>query len=113
MRGRRLAGAAGHPPRPGRLARGRAGGTVPPVAAVPPAADPGGRPRPRPPGGPIPRAAPHHYPRRSPEPVGPMSLLNMASDGMPNVLLALYRYLLAEGPTPEAKLIAACAPAVV
>jgi hypothetical protein len=42
-----------------------------------------------------------------------MSLLNLPSDGMPNVLLALYRYLLAEGPTPEAKLIAVCAPPVV
>lgn len=42
-----------------------------------------------------------------------MSLLNMTSDGMPNVLLALYRYLLANGPTPEAKLIDVCAPDVV
>ena len=39
-----------------------------------------------------------------------MSLLNMTSDGMPNVLLALYRYLLANGPTPEAKLIDVCMP---
>lgn len=42
-----------------------------------------------------------------------MSLLNMTSDGMPNVLLALYRYLLANGPTPEAKLIDVCAPDIV
>ena len=42
-----------------------------------------------------------------------MSLLNMASDGMPNVLLALYRYILANGPTPEAKLIDVCAPDIV
>ena len=37
----------------------------------------------------------------------------MENDGMPNVLLALYRYLLAEGPTPEAKVLAVCAPEVV
>jgi hypothetical protein len=42
-----------------------------------------------------------------------MSLLNKASDGLPNVLLALYRYLLAEGPTPVAKVLAVCAPDVV
>ncbi len=39
-----------------------------------------------------------------------MSLLNMPSDGMPNVLVALYRYLLATGPTPATKLIDVCAP---
>ncbi len=42
-----------------------------------------------------------------------MSLLNKASDGMPNVLLALYRYLTEHGPTPEAKVLAVCAPEVV
>ena len=39
-----------------------------------------------------------------------MSLLNMPSDGMPNVLVALYRYVLAVGPTPATKLIDVCAP---
>lgn len=37
----------------------------------------------------------------------------MPSDGMPNVLLALYRYLRAEGATPQPKLLDVCAPAVV
>ncbi|MFO0822547.1 MAG: hypothetical protein U0792_05405 [Gemmataceae bacterium] len=37
-----------------------------------------------------------------------MSLLNMTNDGMPNVLLALYRYLLAEGPTDAHKLVNVC-----
>lgn len=39
-----------------------------------------------------------------------MSLLNMETDGMPNVLIVLYRYLLAKGLTSEDKLIAVCAP---
>ncbi|MCC7066692.1 MAG: hypothetical protein IT456_28110 [Planctomycetes bacterium] len=42
-----------------------------------------------------------------------MSLLNMASDGMPNVLLVLFRCLLVKGSMDEAKLVDICAPASV
>jgi hypothetical protein len=39
-----------------------------------------------------------------------MTLLNMESDGMPNVLLALFRYVLSERSVSRDKLIEVCAP---